>query len=103
MGKKPKILKHKIRVAEMLRQYTGVNAIYQHGPVTWWKGTFEFQGSRFYIYFKYYHTKPGVDRVDIRDTETWEHLLPTQVKYLEHQLEQKLKGAQNGKTDRGKV
>lgn len=99
-SKKPAILEAKIQVAQMLRKNAGFDTKYEHGPVNWWKGTFEFQGSEFYVYFKYYSTKPGVDRVDIRSTQTWEHLKPTQVKYLKRQLEQKLNGTHNGKAEK---
>ena len=96
---KPNILENKINVAFMLRKLAGVGTVYQHDEdrVKWWKLTVTFGNKEYYICFQYYLTKPGVDRVDIRDTSTWKALKVTEIKWLESQLKQKLNGTHNGK------
>lgn len=88
-AKKPHILKHKIKLANLIRKkWTKKNDFWKHPRGCYWKGSFYSEnGIHVYIYFQNYVRRPGVDYVRI----TYNGLLgkaltPTEIKDLITQI-----------------
>lgn len=82
-AKKPKILKDKIYLANLMLKKLPAEDFMKHPRRTYWSAVFEFEGVKYYVFFQRYARNPSlVDYIRILYKDNYTALTRNQIREL---------------------